>query len=104
MKILLNIIGILIFFLNRFNGRKDKTAEPSVKYWVKDNWPELLTITLFDLALMILLFTEGLQIDFEKLFPSAPEGIAFTGDLAVSFFIGLIIAWAVYSLFKTKVK
>ena len=67
MKIILNIIGIVIFFLSRFSNRKDKTTEPSVKFWIRDNWEQLITIALFDIALMILASKQALNIDFSKL-------------------------------------
>jgi hypothetical protein len=104
MKILLNFIGILIFFLNKFNGRKDKTTEPSIKFWFKDNWPELVIISLFDMALMILLVFGGLKLDFTKLLPSLPDGVTVAGDWAACFLIGLFLAWAFYALIKKKVE
>ena len=104
MKILLNVIGILIFFLNRYVGRKDKTAEPSIKFWLKDNWAELVIITLFDAALMILVVFGGLKFDFSKLLPSLPEGLTLAGDMAMCFLIGLFLAWTFYSIIKKKVE
>jgi len=105
MKIILNIIGILIFFLNRFSGRKDKTKAPSLAFWLKDNWGELTIIALFDVALMMLVFQGGLEFNFEKL-TMLPDGIQLAGDGALCFIIGLILSWGAYvgyqKLFKSK--
>lgn len=104
MKILLNFLGIVLYFLMRFQNRTDKTLEPDIKFWFKDNWVELTIITLFDVSLMLLLLKGGLVIDLNKYFPSLPDGVAFTGDLAICFLIGLVLASAVYELIKTKQK
>ena len=104
MKIILNIIGVLIFFLSRFQGRTDKTKNLSISYWLKDNWGELTIIALFDIALMILVFAGGLEINFEKLAPLLPEGVKMAGDGAMCFIIGLFLAWAFYNGYKKVVK
>jgi len=104
MKILLNFLGILLYFLMRYNGRTNKETEPDIKFWIKDNGVELLIITLFDVSLMLLLLKGGVVIDLNKYFPSLPDGVAFTGDLAICFMIGLVLSAGVYELIKTKVK
>jgi len=104
MKILLNFLGIVLYFLMRFQNRRDKKAEPDIKFWLKDNGVELIIITLFDVSLMLLLLKGGLVIDLNKYFPSLPDGVAFTGDLAICFLIGLVLAAGIYELIKTKVK
>lgn len=99
MKIFINVIGILIFFINRYAGRKDKTKDPNIKYWLKDNWEQLTVIALFDIALMILMSKEGLNIDFSKL-EFLPNWLQFTGDLAFSFVLGVAGAWLAYCAYK----
>jgi hypothetical protein len=39
---ILNIIGMLIYFIQRYAGRRNKTKF-SFKFWLNDNWPELVT-------------------------------------------------------------
>ena len=104
MKILLNIIGILIFFLNRFAGRTDKTTKPSIGYWFRDNWCELLIVALFDTALMILVILGGLEFNFEKIAPMLPDGVKIAGDLALCLLVGLVFAWVTYVGYKKIVK
>ena len=104
MKILLNIIGVIIFFLNRFVGRKDKNKELSISFWIKDNWGELLIIALFDLALMMLVFIGGIELNFEKIAPMLPEGMKIAGDGAMCFLIGLFLAWAFYRGYQKIIK
>ena len=104
MKVILNLIGILLYFLMRFNGRTNKVKEPDIKFWIKDNGVELLIITLFDVSLMLLLLKGGVVVDLNKYFPSLPDGLAFAGDLAICWLIGLMIAAGIYELIKTKQK
>lgn len=99
MKILLNVIGILIFFINRFANRSKKTVAFSFKFWIRDNWEQSATILLFDIALMILLSKEGLNIDFTQL-AFLPPWLQLIGDLAASFIIGLLGAWIIYCGYK----
>ena len=52
--LVLNLIGILIFFINRYANRTKKTIGFSLKFWLKDNWPEVSSTLLFDLALIVI--------------------------------------------------
>jgi hypothetical protein len=104
MKILLNVLGILIYFLLRFMNREDKTKEPSVKFWIEDNWVELIVISLFDFALMIILIFGGLQVDFTKMIPAWPDWITLSGDYALSFLIGVIGAATGYIIIRKKIE
>jgi hypothetical protein len=103
MKIALNIIGIAIFFLVRLGGRKDKTTPFSVKFWLKDNWEQLVAILLVDVALMLLVFQGGLQFNFEKIAPMLPDGVQLAGDSALCFLVGSLFAWLVYVAYKKAV-
>lgn len=98
MKLLLNLIGILIFFINRYANRTKKT-DFSFKFWIRDNWEQSAMIILFDIALMILLSKEGLNIDFNQL-AFLPSWLQLIGDMASSFIIGLLGAWVIYCGYK----
>jgi len=104
MKVILNVLGVLIFFLNRFAGRKNKTAPVSAKYWLKDNWEQLLIVALFDVALMLLVVLGGLELNFEKIAPMLPDGVTLAGDAALCFLVGLLFAWATYVGYKKLFK
>lgn len=102
MKIILNIIGILIYFINRYANRTDKSVPFDFRYWLKDNWPEIATVLLMDISLMILLFAPGTEISFDQLFSSLPIGIKVSGSWMMSFLLGLGLSSLFYKLFKSK--
>jgi hypothetical protein len=104
MKYLLNLIGILIFFINRYANRTKKTVAFSFKFWIKDNWPEMSTVLLLDVALMLLLFSEGTEVNFDDLFSKLPFGMKVAGDLLMSFLLGLGLASLFYKVFKHKIR
>jgi hypothetical protein len=104
MNWVLNLIGIMIYFINRFANRKKKTVSFSLKYWLKDNWCEMGTVLLIDLALMIILNSPGTEIDFDALFIKSPIGIKVAGELLMSFLLGLGLSSLFYSIFKRKVR
>ena len=104
MKVLLNIIGILIYFINRNANRLSKTVGFSFKYWLADNWPEMATTILIDIALMILLFSPGTEISFDEMFSSLPFGVKVAGDLLMAFLLGLGLSHLFYSIFRKKIK
>jgi len=102
-KIVLNVLGIVTFFLIRFLKRKN-TAEPSMSFWIKDNKWELLVIALIDVQLMIFVVIGGLRVDLTKLLPSLPGGVTLVGDLALPALCGWIISFGVYEALKKKVE
>jgi hypothetical protein len=104
MKVLLNVIGILIYFINRFNKRSKKTIGFDLKFWLNDNGPEMATIILLDIALMILLFSPGTEINFDDLFSKLPFGLKLPADMLMSFLLGLGLSSLFYTLFKKKIK
>lgn len=104
MKILLNVIGILIYFINRYANRTKKTVKFSFKFWLVDNWPEMATTILIDVALMILLFSPGTEVNFDDLFSKLPFGLKVAGDLFMSFLLGLGLSHLFYTIFRKKVK
>ena len=103
MKILLNAIGILIYFINRYNKRTTKTVAFSFKFWIRDNWHEMSTIILIDVALMCLLFSPGTEVNFDDLFSKLPFGLKLPADLLMSFLLGLGLSSLFYTIFKRKI-
>lgn len=106
MEVILNIIGITIFFLNRLANRRNRESPLSAKFWFRDNWEQVGIIVLFDVALMLLVFQGGLEFNFDKLAPMMPEGMQLAGDSALCFVVGLFLAKGCYEgykkLFKNK--
>jgi hypothetical protein len=104
--LVLNIIGLAIYFINRYANRTKKTIGFSLKFWFKDNWPEVSSTILFDTVLMILLLNKDTMINIDSLIA---EYVPFIGlQIAVKpvmgLLIGLLLAKAFYELFKSKVK
>ena len=54
LPIILNVLGITIYYLNRFENRGDK-SKFNLSFWLKDNLIGLIIILLLDLSFMILL-------------------------------------------------
>lgn len=95
--IVTNIIGIFIYFLLRYDGRTDKSKPLSVKFWVKDNWVQLLTIALIDLAIMILLLSSDLTIDKISY---VPDWFTSYGDATITLFVGMVMSHICYVAVK----
>jgi hypothetical protein len=102
MKILLNILGIAIYFINRYANRAQKQRPFDYRYWIKDNWPEMVTVLITDIVLMILLFSPGTEINFDEILGTLPIGIKVSGSLLMSFLLGLGLSSMFYKFFKAK--
>ena len=101
---ILNLIGICIYFLSKYANRTHK-AKFNVKFWFKDNAPELLSTLLLNIALMLLLMQPETNINIDELIK---ENIPFALQIAVkplfSFLLGLGLSAFLYKMFKSKVK
>lgn len=102
LPIILNILGLLLYFVLRFGNRKDKSKPVSVKFWWQDNFQELASTLIFNAVLVILMLESGIRIDLKALFPFIPDAVAFTSDLAVYFMIGALISHGAYELWKKR--
>jgi hypothetical protein len=98
--VIFNILGIAISFLTKYNVRREQDKTFSLNFWIKDNWPELTVIALFDAAIVGLLLLGDIQINVTEFIP---EWIAVVGNNAISFILGLGLAAAIYGIFKSKV-
>ena len=101
MKIVLNLLGILIYFLNRFSNRRSKDKTFSISFWIKDNWPELLIVLLVDISVMLLLLTNDVTIDLAEF---VPQWMVTPGDLTLAWLVGLGLASFGYTVIKKKFK
>lgn len=99
--IILNIIGIAICFIVKYNNRREKDKGFSLSFWMRDNWPELMVTGLLDVAIVLLVVTGDLQINAAKFLP---EWVIASGSLTLYFLIGLAISAGVYEIIKTKSK
>lgn len=99
--IILNVIGIAIYFLTRYNGRREQDKTFSMKFWIKDNWPELTITVLFDAALVLLVMVGDIQLNVQEFLP---DWVTSVGGLTLSFLLGLGVAASIYEVFKSKIK
>jgi hypothetical protein len=100
MKIILNLLGILIYFLNRYSKRRGKEKAFSLKFWITDNWTELTIVLLVDISVMILFITNDLSIDLAEI---VPGWLVKPGDLTISWVLGLGLASLIYGLIRRKI-
>lgn len=101
LAIILNIIGIAICFLTKYSNRREQDKNFSLRFWINDNWPELVITLLFDAALVLLVMVGDIQLNVTEFLP---EWVASAGGLTISFLLGLGLAAGIYEIFKTKLK
>ena len=101
---ILCLIGIMVYFINRYANRTVKTVGFSMKMWLSDNWPEASTTILMNIALMIIIHQPGSEASFDKLFESLPFSLHLAAMPLLSFLIGLGLSAVFYRLFKEKAK
>lgn len=104
---ILNLIGIVAYFIRRFTNRKNKT-KGNWNFWLKDNWPELSQTFLVNIGLMLILMMPEAQVLVDKFFETQiPLGIsipATLGKAIVSFMLGLGLTALIYFMFQNKTK
>jgi len=99
MKIIMNILGVFIYFLIRYENRKNK-MNFNVRFWIKDNWVEIALIGAFDVSLMILLISNDVSFEMAEFLPAFLQD---AGDLTTAWLIGMVLSSACYNAIK-KVK
>jgi hypothetical protein len=101
---ILNIIGMLIYFIQRYAGRRNKTKF-SFRFWLNDNWPELITSILFNVALMLLLMQPETNINIDDWLK---ENIPFQLQIATkplfSLLLGIGLSALIYKMYRKKTK
>lgn len=105
---ILNIIGIVAYFIGRFAKRKSKTIQPTFKFWFKDNWAELTVTFLINLAIMLIVSMKQLSVNMDVwLQEKLPFNISIDPVVAkaiLSLGVGLIITHFVYESYLAKIK
>lgn len=104
MNWILNLLGVLIFFINRFKRRTHKTEPFSFKYWIMDNFQEMATTLLLNLALMIILDMNIKSGSLDVLLAKLPEWVTLLGVPGICFGLGAGLSWLLYELFRKKIK
>ena len=104
MNWLLNAIGVLIYFINRYAKRTKRTVKFSLKFWIQDSAAEMLSTVLMNVALMLILQEKIKDGTIEQLYEKLPDWIVFLGVPGLCFGLGLGLSALFYTLFKTKIK
>jgi len=100
---LLALLGITIYFLNRYAHRNVKEAF-TFAYWIKDNWAELLTSVLVTIAMMIVFMDPESKFDFTTILEKVPYLVSLPVTKVISLLVGYGNTALFYTLFKTKKK
>lgn len=100
--ILLNVLGIAIFYIFRYKNRTVKN-EFSLKFWIKENAPELLATLLINFALLLLLLHPSTD-PTEYLLNLLPKGLIVVGKPAMALAIGVYFAWMLFGVINEKLK
>ena len=103
LNIALNLIGIGIYFINRYIGRQAK-GKFSWSFWLKDNLPEFISTMLMNIALMILIHLPETSVSLDKLMTWLPFDLHLAGLPTLSFLLGLGLTSVFYQLFRNKTK
>jgi hypothetical protein len=99
---LLFLLGTLAYFDLRFMKRKDKTSF-DVKFWIKDNWPELLFTFIIDLIAMIILMDADTNIT-AWLTTKLPDGLVLPAKLLSAAACGLGLGYIGYEFVQRTIK
>lgn len=95
-------LGTIAYFIQKYSNRKDK-ANPSLRYYLKNNWSRVVPAFIFDLILMIIVTDEETIIDMSPILAKLPFGIVLSGKLLLSAVIGYGVAYAAYRTKKKKI-
>lgn len=96
---ILAFLGLAIYFLMRYNYRKNR-ANFNPIFWIKDNWTEFLLSVLATLALMMIFTDPETSIDIHQVV----EKIPFITSLPVIKVLSLLAGFGNTYLFYNLVK
>lgn len=101
--IIINIIGVLVFFLNRYSNRKVKDKF-NAWFWLEDNMIELAATLLINVAIMMILCLTEVEVNpsefVTKYIPFDIIATGYAGKMLVSFLTGLVFASLAYGTIK----
>ncbi len=100
---LVAFLGIIASFIVKFINRRDKTKEPDIVYWIKDNYYECAVSFIFMVILMII--GSKTKFDEEAILSKIPFVKSLPFDLlfaAVAGYFNNVLWYAVIKKFKGK--
>lgn len=102
---ILNLIGITIYFLGKYKKRTFKT-KPSFRFWISDNWVELLQTLLLNIAIMIIISLPDVVIKIDSFIrefvPIDFEITPMVGKAIASFATGWFFTFVIYRSVNSK--
>lgn len=101
--VILNLMGIAIFFINRYAGRTRKTKFKWA-FWWSDNWQEFSTTMLLNAALMYIIHLPTSAVNLDAFFSELPFGLSLAALPTMSLLLGIGVTSALYKFFLTKIK
>ena len=94
--ILLNALGIILFYMERYRKRRT-TDKFSFKFWIVENWIEgAMTVIINAALLIILLQPETNLVEYAK--TVLPVGLNVAVPHLTSFAMGLGLSWSLYEV------
>lgn len=104
---ILALIGMMMYFINRYKNRNAKEVKFSFAHWIKDNWPESSLSVLSVISLMIIFMNKGAELDISQLIEKVPFIKGATTEvikMVVALAIGFGNSALFYFMFRTKKK
>jgi len=102
---ILNLIGIIIWFLTKFSNRKN-SSKVTFSYWFSHNWSRLISTLLLNAAFMLILMLPDTQIDLTEVIAkyNIPFGLVLATKPTISLALGLGLTAFLYKKVKAKKK
>lgn len=98
-------LGTIAYFILRYDGRKDKSKEFDLLFWLKDNWVQLSGAFILDLIAMILITDPDIDISgWLMTLTFIPQGLVPLIMLAIPAGCGLGLGWGAYEFLKLFLK
>lgn len=98
LSIILNVLGILIYYTSKFVNRNVKDPF-DFRFWFKSNWVKFFLTLLVNAVFMILLLHPETKVD-NALKTIFPEGVVFVAKPTFSLLLGLGLALGIYDKVK----
>jgi hypothetical protein len=100
---LIFLLGTAAYFFIRYAKRTDKVKDFSIKFWLKDNYPELISTFIIDLIAMIILMDADTNLTV-WLASKIPEGLVLPAKLIFAALCGLGFGHIGYELIQKTIK
>lgn len=100
---ILFFLGTLAYFFYKYLNRKNKQLKGDFRFWIIDNWQELVFAFVFDFAVMMILMDPGTIFDLSNV-TWFPSWLILPAKLTGSFIIGFGGGVSAYNMVKKKIR